>query len=231
MATPWTDENFNPDLYLTQRGAYNTALIAKTDFPLSITDYDEDPALTNFQSYYGTSFHFKGTNTWYNRLDFPVLADKIFLYQGINTTDMTLRGSIDIIPTGVTNWTSNNFNPAIYVTQTSLNSQLGSYATLEKVKFQNEIHINNPDVKFLSLIFTASNTNVGKIYLDGIYEDQEFEIINTDFNKPLLVYKKNTAGVDVLMEAIEPLHQHSYVVLDVNNKILVRNSQTRIKLF
>jgi len=183
--------------YLTIRSGLDTALIAKTDFPLSITDYAADPALTNFQSYYGTSFHFKGGNTWYNRLDFPVYAEKIFLSQGINTTDMTLRGSIDIIPTGVTNWTSNNlehvenssklystdpqygysgvapyfgflsFNdssnrwrfemsPATpkeievaysdnsgalggisagsYVTQTSLNTQLGNYATLNFVE-------------------------------------------------------------------------------------------------
>lgn len=35
-----------------------------------------------------------------------------------------------IIPVGVTNWTSNNFNPAQYVKQTDLNTQLGNYATL-----------------------------------------------------------------------------------------------------
>ena len=127
---PWTAGNFNPDLYLTTRAGYHTALVAKTDFPLSFTDYAGDPALTNFQSYYGTSFHFKGGNTWYNRLDFPVFAEKAFLYQGINTTDMTLRGSIDIIPVGVTSWTSNNFNPAQYVKQSDLNTQLGNYPTL-----------------------------------------------------------------------------------------------------
>ncbi|AZA74947.1 hypothetical protein [Chryseobacterium indoltheticum] len=107
----WHAGIFNPDLYLTIRGGQDTALIAKTDFPLSITDYAGDPALTNFQSYYGTSFHFKGGNTWYNRLDFPTTADNLFLYQGINTTDMSLRGYIPIIDINAINWTSLNFSP------------------------------------------------------------------------------------------------------------------------
>ncbi|AZA63010.1 hypothetical protein [Chryseobacterium indoltheticum] len=107
----WHAGIFNPDLYLTIRGVQDTALIAKTDFPLSITDYAGDPALTNFQSYYGTSFHFKGGNTWYNRLDFPTTADNLFLYQGINTTDMSLRGYIPIIDINAINWTSLNFSP------------------------------------------------------------------------------------------------------------------------
>jgi len=107
----WHAGIFNPDLYLTIRGSQDTALIAKTDFPLSITDYAGDPALTNFQSYYGTSFHFKGGNTWYNRLDFPTTADNLFLYQGINTTDMSLRGYIPIIDINAINWTSLNFSP------------------------------------------------------------------------------------------------------------------------
>jgi hypothetical protein len=107
----WHAGSFNPDLYLTQRGGYHTALIAKTDFPLSITDYTGDPSTTGFQSYFGTSFHFKGPNSWYNRLDFPTNAEKLFLYQGINTTDMTLRGYIPVLNGNVTNWDSGNFNP------------------------------------------------------------------------------------------------------------------------
>lgn len=127
---PWTTGNFNPDLYLTERGINNNALVAETNFPLSITNYAGDPSVTNFQTYYGTSFHFKGPYGWYNRLDFPTESEKLFLSQGINTTNMSLKGYIPIIDTTVTNWTSLNLNPAQYVTQTSLNTQLGNYATL-----------------------------------------------------------------------------------------------------
>ncbi|MFC0428056.1 hypothetical protein [Chryseobacterium scophthalmum] len=109
--TAWANNNF-----LTQRGGYHTGTIAKTNFPLSITDYTGDPSTTHFQSYYGTSFHFQGPNTWYNRLDFPVHAEKLFLYQGINTIDMTLRGYIPILNDNVINWDSTNFNPSDYVT-------------------------------------------------------------------------------------------------------------------
>ncbi|WP_159472872.1 hypothetical protein [Chryseobacterium sp. 18068] len=109
--TEWANNNF-----LAQRGGYHTGTIAKTNFPLSITDYTGDPSTTHFQSYYGTSFHFQGPNTWYNRLDFPVYAEKLFLYQGINTTDMTLRGYIPILNDNVINWDSTNFNPSDYVT-------------------------------------------------------------------------------------------------------------------
>ncbi|WP_159745008.1 hypothetical protein [Chryseobacterium sp. 8AT] len=133
--------------YLTQRGGWHTGALAKTDFPLSVTDHTGDPSTTGFQSYYGTSFHFKGPNSWYNRLDFPVHAEKLFLYQGINTTDMTFRGYLPVLNGNVTNWDSTNFNPSSYVTQSSLISQLGNYATLNGVQtFSNTITFNQSPV-------------------------------------------------------------------------------------
>ncbi|WEK71265.1 MAG: hypothetical protein P0Y62_06825 [Candidatus Chryseobacterium colombiense] len=128
----WTNTELSG--YLTNRGVWNQGSVAHPTYPLAITDHAGDPSTTGFQSYYGTSFHFKGPDTWYNRLDFPTNAEKLFLYQGINTTDMSLRGYIDLISAGATNWTSNNFNPASYVTQNSLNSQLSAYATLNGVQ-------------------------------------------------------------------------------------------------
>lgn len=124
----WHDGNFNPsdfvpltDLnnYLTSRRYWNTALLAKTDFPNSVTFHAEDTNISGFQSFYGTSLHIKGDQPWYNRLDFPVNAEKIFLYQGINTTDMTLRGYMDILGPNVTNWTSSNLDPSNYIDKTS----------------------------------------------------------------------------------------------------------------
>lgn len=125
----WHAGNFNPDLYLKERGGYQTGAIAKTDFPLSITDYTGDPSTTGFQSYYGTSFHFKGPNSWYNRLDFST-SGEIFLYQGINVTDMSLKGYIPVINTNVTNWTSINFNPSIFFSNAKIVSkEIGNVAT------------------------------------------------------------------------------------------------------
>ncbi|MCD0478672.1 hypothetical protein LPB90_09390 [Chryseobacterium sp. LC2016-29] len=96
------------DLYLTSRGYNNNALVAKTDYPNSVTYHAEDTSVSGFQSFFGTSLHIKGDTTWYNRLDFPVNAEKLFLYQGINTTDMTMRGYIPILNGNVINWDSTN---------------------------------------------------------------------------------------------------------------------------
>lgn len=92
---------------LANRGTWNNALIAKTDFPNAITEYAGDPSTTGFKSMYGTSLHIKGNNSWYNRLDFNTNGN-IDWWHGINTTDMTYRGQLPIIPSGVTNWNSEN---------------------------------------------------------------------------------------------------------------------------
>lgn len=103
--------NLSLNNYLTSRGSWNTASIAQTDYPNSVTVYAGDPITTGFNSYYGTSLHIKGDYSWYNRLDFSTSGDRIDLWQGINVSDMSYRGQLPIIPYGVTNWTSNNFNP------------------------------------------------------------------------------------------------------------------------
>lgn len=108
---PISDFALQSDLnnYLRDRGFLNNALVAKTDQPNSVTQYFGDPATTGFKSYYGTSLHLNGTdNWWFNRLDFSTNGDRIDLWQGINVTDMSHRGSIPIIPEGITNWTNEN---------------------------------------------------------------------------------------------------------------------------
>lgn len=112
----WHDGNFDPGNYLTNRGNWHNALLAKTDFPNSVTEYADDPSITGFKTTWGTSLHIKGNGPWHNRLDFNTNG-RLDWWQGINTTDMTYKGQIAVIPDGVENWTSANFNPNDKVTK------------------------------------------------------------------------------------------------------------------
>ncbi|MBM7419458.1 MULTISPECIES: hypothetical protein [Chryseobacterium] len=179
----WHAGNFNPDLYLKERGGYQTGAIAKTDFPLSITDYAGDPSTTGFQSYYGTSFHFKGPNSWYNRLDFPVNAEKLFLYQGINTTDMTLRGYIPILNGNVINWDSTNFNPSSKANALEnakgIGFSSGNYPTANGIEYPYLYFDNGSTTSYVALATQEfTNANYHKINHSGSLANQSDSHVN-----------------------------------------------------
>ncbi|MFC0425432.1 hypothetical protein [Chryseobacterium scophthalmum] len=183
-ATPWTNVNFNPDLYLAARDLNNNALIAETTYPNSVTYHAGDPATTYFQSYYGTSLHIKSNIGWYNRLDFPTNAEKLFLSQGINTTNMSLRGYIPIININVTNWDSTNFNPSSKANAlenaTGIGFSAGEYPTLDGGEYPYMYHgnsgSNTPFVALATQEFT--NANYHKINHSGSLANQSDSNVN-----------------------------------------------------
>lgn len=201
----WHAGIFNPDLYLTIRGGLDTALIAKTDFPLSITDYVGDPALTNFQSYYGTSFHFKGGNTWYNRLDFPTTADNLFLYQGINTTDMSLRGYIPIIDINAINWTSLNFSPDSKVNKSGDTMTGALLIGNNNIGKQRVLHLAEPTLSDSYGFNFYTDTSTGLLTLHGL---------NNGLNNSAPILSANRANNFVGINKENPTTE-----LDVNGNI------------
>jgi len=191
---PISDFALQSDLnnYLRDRGFWNNAFVAKTDQINSVTQYAGDPSTTGFKSYYGTSLHLRGTdNHWYNRLDFSVYGDRIDLWQGVNVTDMSHRGSIPIIPEGITNWTNENlpdfrtyglgtFSPQYlidintpkptgfynyYAGQTTGDSPFG-YATILHQAYMNSNEFTQIAIQKggIGMAFRTENTDWKKVY-------------------------------------------------------------------
>lgn len=195
--TPWTalrtlhdsDNLPNP---MASRGFWYNAFLAKNDYINSVTQYAGDPATTGFKSYYGTSLHLRGTdNWWFNRLDFSTNGDRIDLWQGINVTDMSHRGSIPIIPEGITNWTNENlpdfriyglgtFSPQYlidintpkptgfynyYAGQTTGDSPFG-YATILHQAYMNSNEFTQIAIQKggIGMAFRTENTDWKKVY-------------------------------------------------------------------